>query len=278
MRVFHFIIVITFGLNTFAAFAAETQTEPFLVPQAHAHNDYLHKRPLLDALDHGFCSVEADIFLKNGRLLVAHVSSQTAPEKTLQALYLDPLRARVQKNQGRVFPNGPEFTLLIDLKEDWRKIYPALHSVLTNYADILTTFQDEVEHTNAILVIISGDRDLKMFDGESLRYAAFDGDLNDLGQNRPATLIPWISINWKTQFSWDGRRAMSETEALKLQKIVGRAHAEHFRLRFWGAPDTLNAWKVLSAASVDLINTDDLAGVQDFFKKSVSTMGRRVGP
>ena len=37
--------------------------------RAHAHNDYLHERPLLDALDHGFTSVEADIFLVDGKLL-----------------------------------------------------------------------------------------------------------------------------------------------------------------------------------------------------------------
>src|SRR5207237_4622701 len=36
---------------------------------AHAHNDYEHTRPLLDALDHGFCSVEADIHLVDGKLL-----------------------------------------------------------------------------------------------------------------------------------------------------------------------------------------------------------------
>ena len=41
-----------------------------------------------------------------------------------QALYLDPLRERVRKNGGRVYANGPEFTLLIDLKSDWRTIYP----------------------------------------------------------------------------------------------------------------------------------------------------------
>ena len=29
--------------------------------RAHAHNDYLHPRPMLDALDAGFTSVEADI-------------------------------------------------------------------------------------------------------------------------------------------------------------------------------------------------------------------------
>ena len=39
---------------------------------AHAHNDYAHRRPLWDALDRGFCSVEADIFLSRGELLVGH--------------------------------------------------------------------------------------------------------------------------------------------------------------------------------------------------------------
>src|SRR5712692_10174041 len=47
---------------------------PRIVPlkHAHAHNDYEHKRPLLDALDHGFCSVEADVFLDGDALLVGH--------------------------------------------------------------------------------------------------------------------------------------------------------------------------------------------------------------
>ena len=39
---------------------------------AHAHNDYEHKRPLFDALDRGFCSIEADIYLVGGELLVGH--------------------------------------------------------------------------------------------------------------------------------------------------------------------------------------------------------------
>src|SRR5262245_45294116 len=68
------------------------------LPQAHAHNDYEHKRPLLDALDNGFCSVEADIFLVNGELLVGHTSKDLRPERTLEKLYLDPLRQRVKAN------------------------------------------------------------------------------------------------------------------------------------------------------------------------------------
>jgi hypothetical protein len=40
--------------------------------RAHAHNDYEHDRPLFDALDHRFKSVEADIWLVDGKLVVAH--------------------------------------------------------------------------------------------------------------------------------------------------------------------------------------------------------------
>ena len=64
------------------------------LPQAHAHNDYEHARPLFDALDHGFCSIEADIWLVDDQLLVAHDFDKVSPERTLQGLYLDPLLER----------------------------------------------------------------------------------------------------------------------------------------------------------------------------------------
>ncbi|HEY3560402.1 MAG TPA: glycerophosphodiester phosphodiesterase family protein, partial [Kribbella sp.] len=38
------------------------------LPSAHAHNDYDHRRPLQDALDRGFNSVEADVWLVDGEL------------------------------------------------------------------------------------------------------------------------------------------------------------------------------------------------------------------
>jgi len=63
MRAFALTFITTVLLNSFAALAAETPAEPILLTQAHAHNDYAHARPLFDALDQGFCSVEAYIFL-----------------------------------------------------------------------------------------------------------------------------------------------------------------------------------------------------------------------
>ncbi|MEU9588105.1 hypothetical protein AB0D70_32420, partial [Streptomyces werraensis] len=52
------------ALVLMAAPASAAGAQP--LPRAHAHNDYEHDRPLLDALDHGFTSVEADIYLVDG--------------------------------------------------------------------------------------------------------------------------------------------------------------------------------------------------------------------
>src|SRR6185503_14666840 len=121
------------------ASAAPPGPAPLL--HAHAHNDYEHSRPLLDALERGFCSVEADIYLVEGQLLVAHDRGKVSPTRTLQALYLDPLRERVNSNGSRVFPGGPDVTLLIDIKSDAEETYLVLRKVLDSYTGMLTTFQ-----------------------------------------------------------------------------------------------------------------------------------------
>src|SRR5688572_1498560 len=82
---------------------------------AHSHNDYLHQRPLLDALDLGFCSVEADIYLIGEALLVAHDLEKTNAARTLKNLYLEPLAMRIRTNNGHVFAIPAPFTLLVDI-------------------------------------------------------------------------------------------------------------------------------------------------------------------
>ncbi|HVV01161.1 MAG TPA: phosphatidylinositol-specific phospholipase C/glycerophosphodiester phosphodiesterase family protein [Verrucomicrobiae bacterium] len=233
---------------------------------AHAHNDYAHPHPLVDALDHRFCSVEADIFLVNGELLVAHNRSAVRPGRTLQSLYLDPLQRRIKQNGGRVYPGGPECTLLIDIKSDWHALYPVLRGVLARYADILTTFSDGRATTNALRVIISGNRSLEMFEDEKIRYAAFDGNLEQIESKAPASLMPWISANWFQSFHWQGKGSMPLDEKSRLKGLVEKAHAHGRKLRFWGAPDQPNFWREMLDDGVDLINTDDLAGLQRFFE------------
>lgn len=255
------VLVLTSAL--FASCSAPSQSTP--LPQAHAHNDYEHRHPLTDALDQGFCSVEADIHLVNGQLLVAHNTNALNPNRTLQSLYLEPLRKRVKQNSGHVYPNGPEFTLLIDFKTAAQPTHAALRKVLTEYADILTTFHDNIKITNAVTVILTGPYSRSLLASDSPCYAAGDGQLHDLEKNPPPNLVPWISENWKNHFKWKGTGSMPEAEKSKLRQIVVKTHQQGRQLRFWGAPDNAVFWQEMLAANVDIINTDDLKGFRKFF-------------
>jgi glycerophosphoryl diester phosphodiesterase len=248
------------------ASTAGAQIKP--LPQAHAHNDYLHARPLLDALDLGFCGVEADIYLVGGKLLVAHEANKVSPVRTLEGLYLEPLRERIKKNGGQVHPGGPGITLLIDIKSEAGPTYAALREVLKRYADILTVYKGGKATMNAVTVIISGNRTKAVMVAEPVRYAALDGRLEDLDGTDSAALIPWMSDNWTRAFKWRGTGPMPGEERARLKQIVERAHQQGRRVRFWATPDRPEFWRELAAAGVDVINTDDLAGLRKFLAPS----------
>jgi hypothetical protein len=234
--------------------------------RAHAHNDYLHPRPLLDALAQGFCSVEADIFLVDGELLVAHDRPDVRPERTLQALYLEPLRERIVRNDGRVFPGSPPFTLLIDIKADAELAYSALRELLASYRDILTVFGSNQTTTGAVTVILSGDRPWTIVQQEKERFVALDGRLADLDREWQSHLVPLISDRWTSHFTWNGSGPLPDAEKRKLREIVERAHQQGRRIRFWGAADQPSMWQAQHGAGVDLINTDRLADLATFLR------------
>ena len=77
------------------------------LPNAHAHNDYEHTRPLMDALENGFTSVEADVFLVDDILYVYHdLPAVLDRERTLEKLYLKPLQKIIEENSGKSPPTN----------------------------------------------------------------------------------------------------------------------------------------------------------------------------
>ncbi len=252
------------GLAVFAEIhAAAADVTP--LPRAHAHNDYRHARPLQDALDHGFCSVEADIFLVGGELLVGHDRSELRPGRTLERLYLAPLRERVRAHDGHVFGEDAPFRLLVDIKSSGTETYRALDRVLQSYGDILAHVEQGHAQPGPILVVVSGNRDKSTITADKTRFAGIDGRLTDLGSDSPSHLLPWISDRWTAHFTWDGTGTMPAAERRKLRRIVEQAHREGRAVRFWATPETDAMWAALTESGVDLINTDDLAGLRDFF-------------
>lgn len=207
------------------------------------------------------------MWLLDGKLLVAHDRDKVKLENTLQSLYLDPLRERVLQNGGRVYPNGPEFTLLVDVKSGAEPTYAAVRNVLRQYASVLTIFRTAATETNAVTVIISGNRARATMAAEASRYAAYDGRLEDLDSTASVHFIPWISSDWTGSFRWRGDGPMPDNERAKLRQIVGKAHQQGRRVRFWATPELPTVWRELLAADVDFVNTDDLAGLEKFLRQ-----------
>lgn len=249
---------------------AEEQAGPVPLIKAHAHNDYYQQRPLLDALEHGFCSVEADIFLQDGELRVGHFEFELRAGRTLEALYLDPLLERFRVNEESVYPAPASFMLLVDIKQNGEAVWPVLNESLAKYREMLTYVENGVVVDGPVQVVVSGARPFEMIEAEPVRYAGVDGRLSDLDSEKPAHLIPVISDHWGRNFRWRGRTELKEDEREKLESIVAQAHESGRRVRFWATPENPGLWRGLFDAGVDHINTDNLQELQRFLLEQMA--------
>ena len=224
---------------------------------AHAHNDYAHDRPLFEALENGFVSIEADVHLSNGKILVGH---DHPTSKTLESLYLKPLDSIARRNGGKVYPQkNVTVMLMIDIKTDGVKTFKALQKLLSKYADASNpgTYK-------GFRVFISGNRAIELIRNDPQHLSSIDGRPEDIGKGFTEAEMPVISENYSKIIKWDGKGSPTQEDLNKLTSLASKVHAENKKLRLWGIPDQENAWNVLLQAGVDLINSDKLKELNDF--------------
>jgi hypothetical protein len=260
-------LVIAIACMSLVSMRADAQSP---LDHAHAHNDYKHARPLLDALDRGYGSVEVDVHLVDGALLVSHDRDSVRADRTLESLYLAPLRAWIEARGGSVYAGRPALTLLIDVKSEAESTWVALEPLLRQYDDVIASWHGDSMTTRPVIAVISGERPLVTLPGQSDRWAALDGRLADLDAEHgpPALVMPLVSDDWKQITKWRGRGAPPSSVRRRLALAVARAHAQGRRLRFWNTPDVPVVWRLLVRSGVDLIGADDLDALRLFLSDS----------
>jgi hypothetical protein len=266
------ILLILFQPMACRAAAGDTLTRAL---PAHAHNDYLHERPLFDALKHGFRSIEADVYSLGDSLYVAHNRKDVAPGRTLRGLYLEPLRDCFSEERFTLYDSASPLILLVDIKDDGLTSYQLLDRILQDYREILCSAGPETSAGGKVMVVVSGNRPIDFMRQQSHRFAFVDGRLEDLSEDYSPRLMPLVSDRWTKYFSWTGKGEMPEKQRTQLRSYVQQAHAKGQLIRFWSTPDAPGrereaVWTELQDAGADLINTDDLAGLRAF----LSTRGQ----
>ncbi|MDP9077316.1 MAG: phosphatidylinositol-specific phospholipase C/glycerophosphodiester phosphodiesterase family protein [Bacteroidota bacterium] len=253
-----------FVLLLTAPFTLRSQTVP--LPNAFAHNDYFHERPLLDALENGYTNIEADIFLEDDDLIVAHVNPFFGSHRTLESLYLKPLAELIKRNNGQVYKGYNEpVILMIDIKTGADNTYRALKTVLKKYSTIFSSFSHGSVIKGAVTVVLSGHKPYKLIKAEDSRLAFIDEDLQKTAQDTTSTNVYKLSsCKYSRMLSWDGRGKMPENEKIRLCTYVKMAHRFGKKVRLWSSPEKSNVWEQLLNCGVDLINTDKLVTLKDF--------------
>jgi len=241
---------------------AEDVRVPNRITLIHSHNDYAQERPFWGAYEAGADSIEADVYLVDGDLLVAHTRKELKKENTLRRLYLEPLREVMRKNGGRARADGKPLQLMVDIKSGKAALDRLLEIVeQEGFRDCF----DIVKNPSATRLTVTGDHskvedflaypDFVFFDVPPTRQLA-DGQYKR---------VPLVSQCASAYTRWRSG-AMNEADKEKIRNAVRQAHAKGAKFRLWAYPDNPEAWRLAMELGLDYINTDRPADVAAFLR------------
>ncbi len=248
-----------------------------IVHAGHSHNDYRQKRPLRAALNYGYRSVEADIFYSGGRFHVAHIWTGQWRMRSLESLYLKPLKNAVEKKSQPVFAQDKHtFELLIDLKGQWNpERLAALEALLDQYKSLLCRIEDGDYVRGPVRVILTGNMNMAWLDLEEKDRNYFvDGHIKSLGSALDSTIYGRHSGPYGEYFSWQGEGEIPIEDFKTLESLCALARVHDRKLRFWACPEEEAIWQSLMDAGVYWIQVDDLKRFRDFYLKYSAQPGR----
>ncbi len=257
------------GLTTSLNLSVEGQTIPITyLPNAHSHNDYTRNNPFNQAYGLGFGSIEADLFLKDDDLYVAHDAHEITKERTFKKLYLEPiLEAYKNSKTGYLFPNNGQLQLLIDPKTEGAPILEKLTEMLKPYRDLF----DSKNNPKAVKLVISGNRPKPVDFPKYDEIFTFDGNLSETYSPKDLERIGLISASFGSISKWNGLGRLTDKDLKTVKAKVDSVHKLGKKIRFWAAPDSKTTWYEWQKLGIDFINTDKPFELSEFLRNESKT-------
>ena len=227
-------------------------------PLIHAHNDYQQPLPLTNALRNNVFSIEADVYLRNGQLVVAHTAKDVAAVPSLDSLYLQPIIRLFKKHNGRISASKTYApVLMIDSKESGEAVIAALIKMIS---PVRFAFDRSVNPA-AVQVVISGNRGAVSTWTSYPSYIFFDGRPTEVYDSATLPRVAFISDNYYNYVS-------RQDSTSRIQQLVTKVHGMGKLLRLWASPDNAASWNQLLQLGVDIINTDMVGKCRRYYLKA----------
>ena len=228
------------------------------LPLIHAHNDYQKTEPLTNALRNKVFSIEADVYLFNGELRVAHDKNELTTAPTLDALYLRPISDRMILHKNLISIDSNYLpVLMIDIKENSKGVLIKLMANLNAYPSSF----NRIDNPNAVQVVISGDRGPVSSWKDYPDIILFDGRPNEVYDSAALRKLAFVSD------SYVNYSIPADSLDNRLQRVARQVHDMNKLLRIWAIPDNPGSWDHLRHLGVDIINTDKVTECRNYFSK-----------
>lgn len=217
----------------------------------HSHNDYAKPRPFYGALENKAFSIEADVFPVNGHLLVGHDKEDLKSDKTLEAMYINPILKQFASHKGYVSKDTAySFSLMVEFKDNPDSCFILLTKLLAPYRQ----YFDRSLNARAIQIIITGKQGLVDNWKNYPDYIYFDGNPDVVYDGSALKRVAFFSDNYGKYFNKN-----SPPDTARFFRTISKVHSMGKYIRFWGSPDDPESWKKLIAEHIDILNTDHIA-------------------
>ena len=253
MKLLKNLLFIVCVLSSFGGYAQDKAA--FAV---HSHNDYLQPVPFWDAFSAGCASIEVDVILQDGGLMVAHEKASIQASRTFESLYLKPIQQGVDLGLIKEF----NFHLLVDIKTEAYSTLDLLVKQTQPYAPILYS----PENPTGLKLIISGGRPKVSDYVKYPSWVFFDHQSKELIADLPWDKIGMVSLSFPRFSLWNGKGRMVESQRQQLQAFIDLVHSFDRPVRFWASPDGKTAWRAFHEMGIDYINTDRPAEANKYLR------------
>lgn len=219
----------------------------------HSHNDYAQRVPFYQAYAQQVSSIEADVFLHDGQLLVGHDVEDLRADMTFEALYVEPIVTLFARNGGRAFRDSDQtLQLMVELKSETDPTLRAVAALLGRWPEV---FDPEVNPA-AVRVAVTGRVPAPEAFDRYPRFLGFDGAWDADYTPEQLERIALISTNFRDFSQWNGKGTIIPAEKERLEQVIDRAHEQGKPVRFWNAPEGTTVYYTFYDMGIDYINTD----------------------
>ncbi|KAH7152529.1 hypothetical protein B0J13DRAFT_266568 [Dactylonectria estremocensis] len=250
-----------------------------------SHNDYWRKMPLFSALIAGCIGVEADVWALKDELYVSHDRGRLATDRTLSALYIDPLLKILHDRNSAtgaglptrgVYAIDPTQTLvlLVDIKANAEAAWPLLLKKLQplRKAGWLTHLKNGTLIHAPITVVGTGETRVEQIESNPFKDIFLDAPLAKLGGNAYNSFNSYYaSVSFPRSIGLVGPQGLRQSQLLKIRGQIKEAHSRGLKVRYWNLPawpfsKRNQLWEVLINEGLDILHVDDVIGVRDLFQ------------